>query len=75
MGFTRHNAVWLNGVVYVGGGFETGMGPSYTIRCYDPVSNLWGSPINTPYSSFAMVTLHNRLLIAGGQDKSRKTTS
>ena len=34
-----HTAVWLNGVVYVGGGNETGWEPSYIINCYDPVNN------------------------------------
>jgi len=70
-----HTAVWLNGLVYVGGGFETG-GRSYTINCYDPVNNLWSSsPINTPYCHFAMTTLNNNLLIAGGEDKHYKKTN
>ena len=46
--------------------------PSYNINCYDPVNKSWRSPINTPYNLFAMATLNNKLLIAGGQDKSYK---
>ena len=68
-----HTAVWLNGLVYVGGGLKTG-GPSYIINCYDPVNNSWSS-INTPYFFFAMTTLNNKLLIAGGRDKGYKITN
>ena len=70
-----HTAVWLNGLVYVGGGYETGGKASYIINCFDPVNNSWSSPINTPYYCFAMTTLNNKLLIAGGQDKSYKKTN
>ena len=75
MGCSGHTAVWLNGLVYVGGGFETGLNPSYIINCYDPVNNSWSSPINTPYGHFAMTTLNNKLLIAGGRDKSYNRTN
>ena len=69
-----HTAVWLNRVVYVGGGFEA-EGASFTINCYDPVNNSWSSPINTSYSGFAMTTLNNRSIIAGGRDKHYKKTT
>ena len=68
-----HTAVWLNGLVYVGGESEAGWKASYTINCYDPVNNSWSYSIDTPYRLFAMTTLNNKLLIAGGQDKSNKT--
>ena len=58
----------------MGGGLETG-GSSFTINCYDPVKNSWSSPINTPYKFFAMTTLNNRLIIAGGEDKHYKKTN
>jgi len=75
VGGDGHSAVWLNGLVYVGGGIETG-GDSYTINCYNPVNNSWNStPINTPYCCFAMTTLNNNLLIAGGGDKDDKITN
>ena len=66
-----HKAVSLNGLVYVGGGFNG----SYTINCYDPVKNSWSSPINTPCCLFAMTTLNYKLLIAGGRVKNNKTTN
>ena len=65
--------MWLNGLVYVGGGIETEA--SYIINCYDPVNEKWTSPINTPYYLFAITTLNNKLLIAGGRDRSNKTTN
>ena len=71
----RHTAVWLNGVVYVGSGYEAGGKRSHAINCYDPVNNSWSSPINTPYCLFAMTTLNNKLLIAGGWDKSFNPTN
>ena len=75
MGRVDHTAVWLNGLVYVGGGIEVGVGASYTINCYDPVKNSWSSTINTHYCHFAMTKLNNKLLIAGGQNKSNKMTN
>ena len=59
----------------MGGGFETGWKLSYIINCYDPINNSWSSPINTHYCYFAMTTLNNKLLIAGGEDKSGKKTN
>ena len=76
VGHAYHIAVWLNGLVYVGGGYETGWkASSYIINCYDPVNNSWSSPINTPYCYFAMTTLNDKLLTAGGEDKSYKITN
>ena len=71
---SSHKAVWLNGLVYVGGGNEDGRGPSYTINCYDPVNNSWSSTIKIPYCYYAMTALNNKLLIAGGRDKHHKIT-
>ena len=70
-----HTAVWLNGLMYLGGRFEARLKASYTINCYNPVNNKWSSPINTPYCHFAMTTLGNKLLTAGGLDTNIKTTN
>jgi len=75
VGRSSHIVVWLNGLLYVGGGYETGWRASYTINYYDTFYNLWSSPINTPYCYFAMTTLNNNLLIAGGRDKYKRTTN
>ena len=75
VGCVEHTAVWLNGLVYMGGGYEVGVQPSYNINCYDPVNNSWSSPINIPYCNFAMTTLNSKLLIAGGKDKTSKRTN
>ena len=75
MGCYDHTAVWLNGLVYVGGGYESVWKPSYIINCYDPVNNSWSSSINIPCCEFAMTTLQNKLLNAGGKDRSGKTTN
>ena len=75
VGRGSHTAVWLNGRVYVGGGFVDQRGELYSINCYDPLKNSWSSTIDTPYFYFAMTTLNNKLLTAGGQDKSFKVTN
>ena len=75
VGCYGHTAVWLNGLVYVGGGWKTGYQLSYIINCYDPVNNSWSSSINTAYCDFAMTTLNNKLVTAGGRDRSDKITS
>ena len=75
VGRYAHTAVWLNGLVYVGGGWETWYKSSHIINCYDPVNNSWSSSINTPYGFFAMTTLNNKLVTAGGRDGSDKRTT
>ena len=75
MGCVGHTAIWLNGLVYVGGGHEAGVGVSFTIYIYDPVNSSWSAPLNAPYCQFAMTTLNNNLLIAGGKDKSNRKTN
>ena len=70
-----HTAVWLNGLVYVGGGWDSGAKALYMIDCYDPVNNSWSSSINTPYCDFTMTTLNNKLVTAGGEDRSGKRTN
>ena len=67
-GSFKHTAVWLNGRVYLGGGSENEYTSSYNINCYDPDRNLWNS-INIGYRNFAMTTLDNKLVIAGGHAK------
>ena len=64
-----HTAVWLNGIVYVGGGGWD------DINCYDPGKNSWTSPINTPYSLFTMTAINNNLVTGGGQDRSNNVTN
>ena len=68
-------AVLLNGLVYVGSGWKIGGRESFSIECYDPVTNKWLSSISTPYCHFAMTTLNSKLLIAGGEDESRVETN
>ena len=70
---TSHTAVLLGGSVYVGGGFE---GSSkdykdcYKLDVYNLTTNQWSSsPITTPYDSFAMTVLDDKLVTAGGTTK------
>ena len=75
MGRYGHTAVWLNGLVYVGGGIATGLIASVVIDCYDPVNNAWVSSVNTPYCYFTIAALNNKLLIAGGKDENAIRTN
>ena len=70
-----HTAVWLNGLVYVGGGYETGYQLSFIINCYDVINNSWSSSINTTYCGFAMTTLNNKLVTAGGWNRRYNKTN
>jgi len=67
-----HTAVLHDGKVYIGGGYVS----SYTINIYTPDNNSWSpSPINNPYKYFAMTTLNNQLITAGGEDRCFKVTN
>jgi len=69
---SHHTAMLHNGKVYIGGGF----GSYYTINIYTPANNSWSpSPINHPCEYFALTTLNNQLITAGGIDRSNKTTN
>ena len=68
VGLHLNTAVWLNGLVYVGGDYA-----SYIINCYDPVNNSWRTPIITPYCDTAMTTLNNKLVTAGGKEGGKRT--
>jgi len=64
-----HTAVLHDGKVYIGGSY-------YTINIYTPANNSWSrSPISNPYGCFAMTTLNNQLITAGGKDSSNKVTN
>jgi len=66
-----HTAVLCDGKVYIGGG-----GLSNRIDVYTPANNSWSpSPINNTYYFFAMTTLNNQLITAGGRDRSHKVTN
>ena len=61
-----YSTLHLNGLVYVGG-HGAKISTAYRIYVFDPVSNSWlSSFIKTPYCSFAMATLHNKLITVGG---------
>jgi len=80
-GGAYHTAVLCNGKIYIGGGDEGRVGSrygteSYRIDVYIPANNSWSpSSINTPCYYFAMTTLNNQLIIAGGKDRNDKVTN
>ena len=71
-----HTAVLLNGVIYVGGCYyDTEMPVLHRVDIYHVATDSWDkSPIITPYCYFAMTTLNNCLITAGGQDNNDQTT-
>ena len=79
----HHTGVLCDGKVYIGGGCDNTLRsyrivlvPSHRIDVYNPVNNSWSpSPINTTYGFFAMTTLNNQLITAGGMDRSNKVTN
>ena len=72
-----HTAVLLGGVIYVGGGDEgrnfKECQSCYRLDAYSLATNQWSSsPIITPYRYFAMTTLDDKLVTAGGLSKSNE---
>jgi len=74
---SAHTAVLLGGSVYVGGGFE-GISSNdrqhcYILDIYNLTTNQWSlSPITTPYCSFAMTIMDDKLITAGGRTKNNE---
>jgi len=54
--------VYLNGLVYVAGATQR-------IYAFDPVDNLWRTPIKTPYRNFSLAVIQDKLVIVGGESK------
>ena len=81
MGGKGHTAVLCDGKIYIGGSNEGGLGShsgtrSYRIDIYSPINNSWSpSPIKNPCCWFAMTTLNNQLITAGGMDRMAKITN
>ena len=64
-------AVLLDGVIYVGSGYEKHALSKQVKLCnrldmYDVTADQWSSPITTPYCLFAMTAVDNKLVTAGG---------
>ena len=77
VGCAGHNAVLLGGSVYVGGGFEgrssSDKQDSYRLDVYNLTTNQWSpSPITTPYDSFSLTVLDDKLVIAGGTTRNNE---
>lgn len=71
-----HSAVWLNGIIYVGGGDEDILGnPSYKIDAYNIATNSWGPQIDTVYHYFSMTCFEGHLTIVGGEDQKNAVTN
>jgi len=74
---TAHTAVFLHGSVYVGGGSagkNEKVRDCYRLDIYNLITNRWDStPITTPYCSFAMTVLDDKLIIVGGEKDNAPT--
>jgi len=74
VGRSSCDAVLLNGLIYVGGGFE---GKSvndhktcFKLDVFDLSTEQWSlNPIATPYHAYAMTVLENKLITVGGLTK------
>ena len=77
---SAHTAVLLGRVVYVGGDLEgrniDDHQKSYRLDVYNLTTNQWSSPsITTPYRSFAMTVLDDKLVTIGGLTKNDEVVS
>jgi len=69
--------VMCDGKVYIGGGVDGNVGSSYgngsnRIDVYSPTDNSWRPSIEISFFNFAMTTLNNQLITAGGMDRSNQ---
>ena len=74
VGRSAHTAVLLGRDVFVGGGLEgtsiNDKQDSFRLDVYNLTTNQWSSsPITTPYHSFHMTVLDDKLVTAGGTTK------
>ena len=71
-----HTAVLLDGVIYVGGCYhDAEVSVLHRIDIYHVETDSWDkSPIITPYRYFAMTTLNNHLITAGGRGSNNQAT-
>ena len=69
-----HTAVWLGGLVYIGGGWEVKGQGSYRIDIYNIANNSWNTPVTSPSCYFGMTIFDNHVIIAGGKDNSWRVT-
>ena len=74
----NHSLVQLNGVIYVGGGWDKNNNGTiqypFTLDTYHPDTNTWDT-IDTPHRSFALTVLTGKVVILGGVKKEGRTTS
>ena len=59
-------AVWLNGKLYIGGGFTSSVGDESIILCSDGDMKSWTS-IKSPTSQSALTTYQGKLVLVGGE--------
>ena len=68
------HSVWLNGKLYVGGGYIFG-GSFAQLLVYSPSEDSW-EVIPTPTEHYALATYHSQLVLVGGRDPTTdKSTS
>lgn len=69
------NVVFLDGLIYMGGGREASKTPAFRIDRYNISTNSWnGQPIVTSFSWFSLTALNNKLVMVGGRDDKLKVT-
>ena len=74
IGIYRNNAVVLNGRVCIGGGDWSAHSSEYIVQQYSPESGEWSKLPNAPVRGFAMTSLNDQLVLAGGGGDHDKIT-
>ena len=68
VGIAGAHSVWLNGKLYVGGGYIHAYGGSSAqLLVYSPSEDSW-VVIPTPTEHYALATYHSQLVLVGGRD-------
>ncbi len=76
LGMTDAQVVFLNGKLYIGGGYTDNEEDRYTVLIYEPDTREWFHLPRTPTRYFAMVVIHgDKLVLVGGEEYERDCTS
>ena len=65
-----HSIAYLDGCLYVVGGFNSHKGPLDSVECFNPIRNEWKtlSPMNAKRKALGLTVLNGKLYATGGLD-------
>ena len=68
VGMSDATAVWQGDKLYVGGGTSAHRRDDARVYIYNPTTDTWDTPIDTPVNGFALTTYRSQLVLVGGRE-------